>query len=816
MKFIQDFNKTALIYEDKEISYKEVLQNVSAYSNLMDIEKGDRIAIFSENRPEYNYTFYATWNKKGINVPIDFMSTADEVAYIIDDCRPKYIFTSQNVSEVLNSAISKIEYKPQVYLFENLKEIPKAERSIEFVDQEDLNEVAVIIYTSGTTGNPKGVMLSYDNVLANIQCVNGQGIITLTDTTVAILPNHHVLPLQGSIMLPTFVGAKVVILKQISSEEILKAFQKYKATYMIGVPRLYNLFHNGIVSKINQNKVAKLLLKVSRSINSYKFGRKVFKKVQDNFGGHLQYCICGGAKLDPEVNRDFKAMGFEILEGYGMTETAPIITNSPPGKVKIGSVGLPYGDVKVKIVDDEILASGRIVMKGYYNKPEETAEILKDGWIHTGDTGYIDKDGYLYITGRKKEIIILPNGKNLNPEEIEKKVMSINPIVKEIGVFQKDDQLFAVIFPDFNRVQQEKIVNINETIKWEVIDKYNLSAAPYKRIFNFTVVHNELPKTRLGKIKRFTLSELVNKEKKEIQSAEIPQFQEYKFLEEYLKNVTKKDIFPDEHVELDLGLDSLDKVELQAQIERTFGFSMNNEDLSIHSTVRKLADFIKEKKTKIENEVMHWGKVLKEDVNFDVKSSTYMLKFLKFVTKPFFKTYIRIDAEGIENIPDQPVIIAPNHQSFMDGLLIANVLENKLLNKTYFFAKEKNIKSKISQFFAKNSNILVLNLNKDLKQTLQKIAAVIKKGNNMVIFPEGARSRDGKVMDFKKSFAILSKELNVPVIPVVIKGAYEKFSIGSKFPKPGKIQLKFLKPIYPENFDYDEITSLAQKQIESN
>ncbi|MGE5409798.1 MAG: 1-acyl-sn-glycerol-3-phosphate acyltransferase, partial [Clostridiales bacterium] len=355
--------------------------------------------------------------------------------------------------------------------------------------------------------------------------------------------------------------------------------------------------------------------------------------------------------------------------------------------------------------------------------------------------------------------------------------------------------------------------NIQETIKWNVIDKYNLSAAPYKKIFNFTIVHSDLPKTRLGKLKRYTLSQLIQKQVKEKISVDIPEDQEYKFLEEYLQTIVKKDIFPDEHVELDLGLDSLDKVELQVQIEKTFGISMSNEDLSSHSTVRKLAAYIKEKKTKIETGVMHWGKVLKEEIDFQIPKSNYMLKFLKLLTKPFFKFYIRLEDEGLENIPQEPVIIAPNHQSFMDGLLIANVLKNQTLNRTYFFAKDKNIKSWIAKFFARNSNVLILNINKDLKLTLQKIATILKKGNNMVIFPEGARSRDGKIMNFKKSFAIISKELNVPVVPVVIDGAFDKFSIGSKFPKPGKIKLKFLKPIYPGDMDYDSIATLAKEKI---
>lgn len=818
--FINNLNKTALINDGAEISYSELFDNIDRFSALLNISAGDKVAIYSENRAEWIYSFYAVWNRGGICIPVDFLSTPEEVAHILQDSSASVVFTSQKNLPQLNEAVALCSGQLNIIVYDDviLPEQPYKDSFSRFeLTEKNRDNIAVLIYTSGTTGSPKGVMLSYDNLLSNIECiVDDAKIYQQDDKIIAILPLHHAFPLQGTMLMPFYAGGTVILLTQLSSDEIIKALQKYKVTMILGVPRLYNLFHGGIISKIQKNKVASLLLKLSRALNSYSAGAKIFSKVQTTFGGSIKYFISGGAKLDEDVARDFKALGFKILEGYGMTEAAPLISFNPPPKVKIGTVGKPFPAVKTKLVDGEVVISGRNIMRGYYNKPEETAEILRDGWLHTGDIGEFDDEGYLSITGRIKEIIILDNGKNLNPEEIEKKVLSLNPLVKEIGVLQKDGQLFAVIYPDFALIQKENIVNIEETIRWNIIDKYNLSVAPYKKILNFTIVHHELPRTRLGKIKRFTLTELIKKENKERVSADIPDYQEYRLLEEYLKELVKKDIFPDEHVELDLGLDSLDKVELQAKIENTFGISMSNEDLSVYSTVRKLADYIKEKKTRIENDVVQWGKLLREDIEYEIPRSTYMLKAAKLLMKPFLRFYLRIEGEGLENIPqDSPVILAPNHQSFLDGLFIADVLKNRTLTKTYFFAKEKNIRSRISRFFARNSNVLVLNINKDLKLTLQRIASVIRKGNNMVIFPEGARSRDGNVMSFKKAFAIISKELNVPVVPVVIEGAYEKFSIGSKFPKPGKIRLRFLKPIYPGTMDYDAITDMARNNIMS-
>lgn len=804
--------KTALIYNDKEISYDEFILNTKKYASIVkSINPQERVVIFAENRPEWVYAFYTSWINSCIAVPVDYLSTPEETAYILKDCKPSHVFTSKGNLEKLLKAFELTGKKIPYTVFEEVNEASLTPVNKEFIyDQES---IAVIIYTSGTTGGQKGVMLSYGNLKSNVDVVT-KDIYRESDRIIPILPLHHIFPLQGTLTAPLYMGATLIFLQQVSSEEIIKNLQKYKVTIILGVPRLFNLFHGGIMQKINANKIIKTLFNISKSLNSYSAGQKIFKKVQDTFGGQMRFFISGGAKLDPVVARDFKALGFRILEGYGMTEASPIITFPPLNKkLKIGSVGQVMPGIKIKFEDGVILASGPNIMKGYYNRPEETAQVLENGWLKTGDIGHIDKQGYLYLTGRKKEIIVLPNGKNLNPEEIESKLMKDNPIIKEMGVIQHNGQLYAVIYPDFAFIKKENVVNIQETIKWEIIDKYNLKVPGYKKILNFTIVHNELPKTRLGKVKRFTLAELINKEKKQTQAQDKPEYQEYQILEEYLKSVAKKDILPDEHVELDLGLDSLDKVELQAHVEKTFGFSLTNEDLADHSTVRKLAAYIKEKRTKIENEAIHWGKILKEDIDFSAPKRHFMMKILKFISKPFFQFYVRVKVEGMEKIPDTPVIFAPNHQSFMDGLIIANFLSNRVLSKTYFFAKEKNVKSSFSKFFARNGNIIVMNINKDLKESLQQIAAVIKEGNNMVIFPEGARSRDGKIMSFKKTFAIISKELNVPVIPIVIDGAYDKFSIGSKFPKPGKIKLTFLDPINPEPLNYEDITQLARENI---
>ncbi len=813
--FLRDHDTTAFIHKDDHISYKQFKDQVKKYASLLDINLEDRVSIFSENRPEWAYALFSIWEKGGIAVPIDFMSTPDEVAYILNDCRPSKVFCSLNNRKTLQEAILQLDYQPEILVFE---EISLIEKKVYTPVNRRKEDVALILYTSGTTGKPKGVMLTFDNLFSNIEGIVEVNIASKEDKTIAILPFHHSYPLMVSLLIPVYLGATIIFLEKLSADEILGKMQKYKVPIVVGVPRLYSLFHRNIFEKINQNLAAKLLFKIAKLINNQKISKLIFKKVHNVFGGNIKYFVSGGAKLDKEIAEDLWALGFKIIEGYGLTETSPIVTFNPPDKIKLGSVGKPIKDVQIKIENGEVLVKGRNVMKGYYNRPDATAQAIKNGWFYTGDLGYIDEDGYLYITGRKKEIIVLPNGKNINPEEIEQKLLKLSDLIKEVAVIQEDGKLVAVIYPDFKKIKERKIVNIEETLKWEVLDIYNREVPDYRKIAGIHIVKRELPKTRLGKIRRFMIHSFLEEEKKGVKRVEKePDFEEYHIIKQYLQKVVKKQINPSDHLEIDLGLDSLEKVELLVFIEKTFGISMSDEELARYETVKELAQFVREKKTRLESVEIDWSKVLQEEVKIDISQSKYPLILIKYITRPVFKIYFRLDIEGLENLPDSPFILAPNHQSYLDGFLIISSLPDRVLKELYFLAEERyfppySIRGKIGKTF----HILTININKDLKGSLQKTAMLLRKGKSVVIFPEGARTRTGELLEFKKSFAILSKELNVPVVPLTIKGAFEAMPIGSKFPRPKKIKLIYLEPVYPEDKTYDEIVSITRSRIEQN
>ncbi len=802
----------AIVWKEDSISYESLLRHVNYFSTLMNKET-DKVAIFSQNLPQWVYAFLSGWKNNSVVVPIDFMATAEEVAYILNDCRPEVIFCSEDTKNSLDEALKNVSYNPAVHQLDSQKYSPENFEPTS-IEPKNMDETAVIIYTSGTTGSPKGVMLSFDNLEANIEAVCKEiPIFTPERNVLVLLPLHHIFPLMGTLIAPLSVGARIAFSPSMISEDIMATLQKNEIAIIIGVPRLYEAIRKGIVTKINSNFAAKNLFKLAKTVNSRSFSKKIFKQVHEKFGGKVEYMVCGGAKLNEEVAKDFKALGFEMLEGFGMTEAAPMITFTRPGKWKIGSAGQPVPGIEVKSVEGEIAAKGRVVMKGYYKRPEETAQVIKDGWLFTGDIGYLDKENYIHITGRSKEIIVLSNGKNINPEEIENKLKGKSDYIAEVGVYMKDELLTAAIYPDFKKLQDKTVLNYEEMFRWEVIDKYNQQASSYKKISKFILCKEELPKTRLGKIQRFKLAELVEgeKDKKEIKE---PQFEEYQVIKEFLMDQKKKNISPDDHFEIDLGLDSLDKVNLHVFLESTFGIKIQDDILLHHPTVEKLSHYMKEKKNKLSVETVKWAEIFKEKVDLTLPKSWFTQNLFKNTSRYFFKVYFKLKGEGTENIPEGPFILAPNHQSFFDGLFVSVFLKNKVMKNTYFYAKEKHVRNKLVRTIANKNNVIVMDINRDLKESLQKLAEVLRRGKNIMIFPEGTRSVDGKLGEFKKAFAILSSELNVPIVPVSIKGANLALPKGSKIPRPLKeIRVKFLKPVYPKEHSYDSLVDLVYKNL---
>lgn len=816
MEFVKNHQKTALIYEDKPVSYEELINNSDFYGSKLQIEKEEKVLIFSPNKPEMIYSFLGIWEKNGCVVIADYSSSVEELIYVLKDSQAKYMYTTLDSKEKVEKALEALSYKVNVLFFENnnLENYKTHKSSLNSPPDSDL---ALILYTSGTTGNPKGVMLSFGNIHAMATALGEYEVFQKDDRFLAVLPLHHIFPLLGSAVVPLYFGSTIVFLKELSSDKILEAFKKYKITILIGVPRLYELFHRGIMNKIKLSKIASFIFSVARHIKSQNLKKKIFKKVQDEFGGHIKYLISGGAKLDPEIGRDFGTLGFSVIEGYGLTETSPIISFTRPKQIKYGSCGHIIPMATVKFTEDgELLVKGDNVFQGYYNKPEQTAEAFtEDGYFKTGDIGSVDSEGFLTITGRTKEMIVLSNGKNINPMDIEAELMKLSDgIIEEVAVLEHDNILKAIILPNFKKISEMKIQNINETIKWSIIDAYNAHAPKYKKILSLKLVKEELPKTRLGKLRRFKLKDIVNESNIQRKDFTEPAFEEYRILKNYLQEAINKTVYPDNHIELDLGFDSLEMVELNAYINQNFGINVDEAIFSNNATVEKLALYLKENANKTAESHINWKEVLAGDEEYRLPTSSTGLFLGKILGSFFFKSYIWVKREGKITLPKEPFILIGNHQSYLDAPILSAIIPTKFLNNTYFMATAKHFPKGFRRFLADNTNTIVVDVNQNLGKTLKETAYALKKGKNMVIFPEGMRTRDGELGEFKKSFAILSKELGIPVVPFGIEGAYDSLPFGSFFPKPKKIKIKFFDPIYPDDYKVEEIVETTRNTIE--
>ncbi|MGL4253390.1 MAG: AMP-binding protein [Fusobacteriaceae bacterium] len=813
MDFVRDYNKTAIIYDGDRISYNEMIRRIKGYSEIVEIEEEDKVVIYMENRPELIYSFLGVWDKKGTNVCLDSTFSGEELQYYFKDSNPKYIFTSEknkaNVAEALtalNMSVPVIvvdEHKPQYTGTDLVTRTP------------DSDQVALMLYTSGTTGEPKGVMLTFDNVLVNIEGLDTYKMYRESDVVLALLPMHHIFSLIGAGIVPFSKGATIVFLKELSAQAMIDAFKEHKVTLMLGVPRLWEALHKKIMDKINSSPVTAGIFKIMAKVQNKELSKKIFKKVHEGFGGNIRFFVSGGSKLNPQVAEDFLTLGIDVCEGYGLTETAPMITFTPINQVVPGSAGKVMPGVEIKFLDDgEILSRGRNLMRGYYNKPEATAEAIdSEGWFHTGDLGEM-RGEYLFVTGRKKEMIVLSNGKNLNPIEIEMWLSEKSDLIQEVAVTEYNSLLTAVIFPNFQKMQEEGVTNITETLKWGVIDKYNNSVPNYKKILDVRVVREELPKTRIGKIRRFMLGDVIEgvaTEKKDIVE---PTFEEYLSIKEFLVNLKNKEIISTAHLELDLGLDSLDITELLAYLQHSFGIKAEQSLLLDYPTVVKLAEYVRDNATEGNMEEVNWNTELNSVRPVELKGNI-VGKVAKLLLKPIFALYLREKITGRENIIAEPAIYVGNHQSFADAFLFNNAANNMLLTKAHYIAKVKHFNTPFRRALAENGNLIIMDINKSVGDSLKDAAAVLKSGGSVVIFPEGARTRDGKMLEFKKSFAILAKELNVPVVPFGIKGAYELFPANEKFPKSGEVELKFFQKFHPEDMSYEEIIKKARDVIKN-
>lgn len=504
---------------------------------------GERAGIYSENRPEWGMSYMGISRSGGICVPLDAQLSPGELEYLINDSKTRYIFTSKryldNILEIIKRTRSlkkiicfdAVEEQKNVILFH--KFLSSGEKSrFPILHKARPNHILAILYTSGTTGIAKGVMLTQKNIITDVEAACQMIRFDTSDTFLSVLPIHHSFEFTAGFIIPFYKGGSITYAESLKSKNILDNIRETKVTIMLGVPLLFEKLCNGIMKAVREKPLPIRLIfnssmgivKLTKKLMNRKIGRGVFKSLREKAGlSSIRFFVSGGGPLRADVAEAFDDLGLTILQGYGLTETSPVLTVSTLEHVNYYSVGLPLPDVEIKIDEPdengigEIIARGPVIMKGYYKNRKATRELIRKGWLYTGDEGYIDKDGFVYITGRKKNIIVTQGGKNVFPEEIEFKLDAAKFILESMAYGRaasdrdRGEKVYAIVVPDYEVINEHSRLTgikydtpekIEHLISHEV-KKVNAKLPVYKRIAGYKVHSEELVKTSTKKIKRY-------------------------------------------------------------------------------------------------------------------------------------------------------------------------------------------------------------------------------------------------------------------------------------------------------------------------
>ena len=851
-------------------TYQEItdeIKIISKYLQDQGIKPQDRVGIIMKNHTRWGIAALAIQSLGAVIVPLDNLLDADTLAYQLSHSGCCYCFTSAPLAGLMREILDRLK-TPIPVLVNGKSDLEAAEWDVVLeagdasvvslpIVSRNPEEPCMIMYTSGTTGNPKGVVLNSACLSLNAGGTMDRESVTEDDHFLCVLPLYHILAYVIFFYAPLYKGCRVTFLDTLDAQQILKTFKEEGITAFVCVPQFYNLLLKRIMRRIKalpwlkRTMFFKLLALSGFCIKYLRFnpGKKLFPMVHDPFGEQFRIFGVGGARLEAEVPLTMTKLGFNFAQAYGMTETGAIITATAPDFKGIGTVGYPLDHVQIKIADPdedgigEIMTRGKHVMIEYYNNPEATRETIEpDGWMHTGDLGFRDKKGFISITGRKKEIIVLSSGVNISPDEIEFFYQSRCPYIKEICVMGlKDEQagsaqehLHAVIVPDMDELKNDRVVNAYEMIRYQ-LETISQQLVSYKRIKSLEIWQQPLPRTTTKKVQRFVVEKEVRKKMaapengSRAEASNIPEWNPGNILEKNISILIRQlkpsaVICPESSLELDLGFESLERVELTANLQDAFNIRISDLDTSVLFTVADIISMVKNKVEgnevqELEQHMKSWKDILMEPLDRkDQKMLDETLRkrflfslifsFAGWAVANLSRIIFRLRAVGRENLPKEfPYLICPNHVSFLDSVIVYSLMPHRILNNLVSLGYYHYFNKGILGFLGKRIRTIPVDPDKTLRQALRLAAEGVRRGFALCVFPEGERSIDGKLKKFKKGPAILATNLQVPVVPVGIRGAHQVWSRGSRKIRLHPISVHFGEPLYPfkeetsENFN---------------
>ncbi|MFA6561729.1 MAG: AMP-binding protein [Verrucomicrobiia bacterium] len=833
------------------------------------VRRGDHVVMLAENRPEWIAAALAVMAAGGVVVPLDAQLAEKPLAHCLADSEARFVFTAADGA----ARIEKLcpEHGLQLLLLDATQDDPRSWQRLlsdkaTVLPRIEPGDPVTLFYTSGTTGAPKGVPLTHANVTHQMNMIVEVGLAFAGDRALLPLPFHHVYPFVIGMLAMLAVGATIVLPHALTGPQLARALREGDVTVMMGVPRLYSALWTGIKARVESaGRVPAALFNALLGLSCWlrrtvgvRAGKSLLRSLHKQLAPSLRIATSGGAALDAGLAAKLEDLGWQVVIGYGLTETAPLLTINPPGSGRLASAGQPVHGVEICIdpgaqpgeASDEtesrpspqrerrtakpgergeILAHGPNVFSGYRHLPNETRKAFTaDGWFRTGDLGYRDADGFVYVLGRLSTMIVAESGKNIDPEAVED-VYLASGVICEIGVLQVAGKLVAVIVPDPAKIPARNGNHVAAAIR-RAVEERSAKLPSYQRIIDYVIVGEPLERTRLGKLRRHKLADQYREAKIALKPGEAKagvmapeqmSREDRALLENAAASAVwqwlatrhaDKRLTPDTSPQLDLGVDSMAWLNLTLTIGQLTGIELNEDAIARVQTVRDLlreviaasaagqrqppADPLDEPEKKLTDEQKRWIQPLGP---LALAWSAMWFEFNRLVMRGVF----RVRAVGIENLPARgPFVLAPNHASYLDPFAVAAVLRPRVQRQTYWGGwTGVAFRNAFARFGSRLSQVVPIDPEHGVVSSLAFCAAVLKRGKNLALFPEGERSASGQLLPFRPGIGILLHRIQVPVVPVFIHGSHDALPVGRALPRLKQITIIFGKPIDPRELE---------------
>lgn len=799
---------------------------VAAWLEQEGVSKGDRVILWAHNSPSWVAAFFGGLRLGAILVPLDIGSSPEFVDRVREQTQAKLTLLSDaTAGSWSNSDVPAVRLEDLEKLIE--KTGPPPQENLGEPLNIEPQDVAEVIYTSGTTGDPKGVVLTHRNIVANVlasgKMVPGKPSYRL----LSILPLSHMLEQTVGLLAPLVGGASVCYPQSRRSTVIFRAFKDHRITTMVLVPQVLQLMSNAIETRVKEQgkeRTWRFLHRVAPWL-PMRLRRRLFAPVHRQLGGSLKFIICGGAYLDPALARNWENLGVPVVQGYGTTEAAPIVSCDTLSRRKPESVGKAVPGVEVKIADSgEILIRGDNVTSGYWQNPQATQDAFDDGWYKTGDLGFLDQEGSLYLKGRVKDLIVLSSGLNVYPEDIET-ALGKHPGIADavvLGLPQgspiespresptalQDVQVHAVL-----------LMREGESAAGDIVEQVNAGLASYQRIQGFTVWPEEdFPRTHTLKVRKHLVLEKLQKDKSSetapVEQPEAPTTQASPLVRLLARftQVPEQNILTSSRLGIDLGLDSLGLVEVLAAVENDRDIYLDESQVGEETTVADLESMIDQG-----GQASQASPQFEWPLNpFVTTGRTISQTLLVF---PIIRALVSQKVSGKENLKDLtgPVLFAANHLSMLDTPVVLAALPRGWRRRVaaaaaaHLLLGRRRIEWMSAAFFF---NAFPFSQTGSIRPSMEYCGRLLDQGWSVLIYPEGARSGTGGMDAFKSGAGLLAVELRAPVVPVFLKGTGEAMERGKALPRRGNVEVRFGKPLnFPPDTSYADATASIESAV---